>query len=146
MMRALASCCSSQGWRDVRNDLDPKIAPFGIGPVAWLTKRPQTGDHEWFGDSIRCSGKDTGAHNPLEDADLLDFADHSGEQLLGQLGALDPAWQDRLVRRAAPVAGPPVTHQGGHGKGTHIPIKFSYRNLGTLSGDLLQLVYFGHNM
>ena len=67
-------------------------------------------------------------------ADLLHFADYSGEQLLGQLGALDPAWQDRLVRRAAPVAGPAVAYQGGLEKGPHIPIKYSYRNLGTLSG------------
>ena len=117
MMMALASCCSSQGWRGVRDDLDPKTAPFGIGPVAWLTKSPQTRDHEWFGDSIRCGGKDTGAHNPLEDTNLLHFADYSGEQLLGQLGALDPAWQDRLVRRAAPVAGPAVAYQGGLEKG-----------------------------
>ena len=111
----LSSCCSSQGWRGahVPKDLDPKLLHSGIDPVAFgLPSACKTGDHEWFGDSTRCgAAKTPGAHNPLEDVDLLDFADHSGEQLLGQLGALDPAWQDRLVRRAAPVAGPAVAYQ-----------------------------------
>ena len=139
MMMTLVSCSGSQSMVGRADELDPKAAPYGIGTLRLACQSSANpgsgmarGQHSVRRQRRPCA-------RSFDDAALLDLADYSGEQLLGDLRAsILPARSPGAARRAA---GPPAGNSPGWPqKGSHIPIKYSYRNLGTLSGQPVGLL------